>query len=109
MIKRLLLKISIVVVTLMQFNLIFCSNESIAFEWNEMMCETGNFIPITLRSVWGSSSTDVFFVGDAGHIFHYDGSNCYTILEGQPDEIAMLYDVWGTSGKRCVCSRRELW
>ena len=98
MIKRLLLKISIVLVISMQFNVIFCSDESIAFEWNEMMCETGNFIPITLRGVWGSSSTDVFFVGDSGYVFHYDGSNCYTILEGQPDEIAMLYDVWGTSG-----------
>ena len=61
-----------------------------------MICETGDFIPISLRGVWGSSSNDVFFVGDSGHIFHYDGSNCYTMLEGQSAEIAMLYDVWGT-------------
>ncbi len=98
MTKRSFLKISIVVVTLMQFNVIFCSDEAIASEWNEMMCETQDYIPISLRGVWGSSSTDVFFVGDSGHIFHYDGSNCYTMLEGQPGEIAMLYDVWGTSG-----------
>ena len=47
-----------------------------------------------LHSVWGSSATDVFVVGDAGTVLHYDGSawskmNCGTS--------ANLKGVWGTS------------
>jgi len=97
-VPKTLLKISIFLVILIQFNGVFCRGTIIASEWNEMMCETGDYIPLSLRGVWSSSSTDVFFVGDSGHVFHYDGSNCYTMLDGQTSEIAMLYDVWGTSG-----------
>jgi photosystem II stability/assembly factor-like uncharacterized protein len=62
-----------------------------------MECESRDSIPTYLRGVWGSSSTDVFFVGDSGHIFHYNGLNCYTTLEDQLGDIDILYDVWGAS------------
>ena len=95
--KKPLIKISLIIITLLLLIVPFVGNPTVAFGWDEMICETGDFIPISIRGVWGSSSNDVFFVGDSGHIFHYDGSNCYTMLEGRPDEITMLYDVWGTS------------
>lgn len=95
--RKKFLKISIFVIILIQFNGIFSRDETMANEWDEMICETGDYMPMSLRGVWGSSLRDVFFVGDAGHIFHYDGYYCYTMLEGQPGEIEMLYDVWGSS------------
>ena len=39
------------------------------WEWQNPLPQ-GN----TLRAVWGSSATDVFAVGDAGTIVHYDGT-----------------------------------
>ena len=91
------LKISIFIIAITQFIGVLCRNEIIAYEWNEILCETGDQIPLSLRGVWGSSSNDVFFVGDSGHVFHYDGSNCYTMVDAQTSEIAMLYDIWGTA------------
>ena len=35
-----------------------------------------------LRAVWGNSSTDVFAVGDAGTILHYDGTCWSTMVTG---------------------------
>jgi hypothetical protein len=35
-----------------------------------------------LSAVWGSSATDVFAVGDAGTIFHYDGSTWSPMASG---------------------------
>ena len=91
-------RIFLVGTTVIQLIAILSTNSLAAYEWNEILCETGDQIPISLRGVWGSSSNDVFFVGDSGHVFHYDGSSCYTILDAQGSEIAMLYDVWGASG-----------
>lgn len=99
MFKESVVKKALLLSCLLQAAALVTGNAARSFEWNEVICETGDYIPISLRGVWGSSSGDVFFVGDAGHIFHYDGLNCYTLLEGTPGEIAMLYDVWGSSGR----------
>jgi len=71
---------------------------STAAEWNERMCETGDYIPLTLYGVWGSSPVDIFFVGDSGYVLHYDGSQC-AVMWGNPftGKIANLYDIWGSS------------
>jgi len=45
------------------------------------------------RGVWGSSADDVFVVGDAGTIVHYDGSE-WSLMESPTTED--LQSVWGT-------------
>ncbi len=47
-----------------------------------------------LRSVWGTSASDVFAVGDNGTILRYDGTAWSALSSGTA---ACLYDVWGTS------------
>jgi hypothetical protein len=58
---------------------------------------------ITLRSIWGTSSTDVFAVGSwfdglqsRGYVVHYDGSQWVPMDLGGADGIH-LSDVWGNS------------
>ncbi|HET9136447.1 MAG TPA: hypothetical protein VFO76_07415 [Candidatus Kapabacteria bacterium] len=47
-----------------------------------------------VRSCWGPSSNDMFFVGDTGTIFHYDGANWTKFPKPTTKD---LRSVWGTS------------
>ena len=47
-----------------------------------------------LRAAWGTSRTDVFAVGQAGTILHYDGARWSAMASGTSQ---WLYGVWGTS------------
>jgi hypothetical protein len=47
-----------------------------------------------LTSVWGSSASDVFAVGELGTILHYNGSAWSTMTSSTTN---YLYDVWGNS------------
>ena len=47
-----------------------------------------------LRGIWGSSSSAVFTVGDAGTILHYDGSDWAYVHSGTANG---LNGVWGSS------------
>jgi hypothetical protein len=47
-----------------------------------------------LNGVWGISATDVFAVGDAGTILHYDGTDWSAMSSGTT---ASLNGVWGSS------------
>jgi hypothetical protein len=47
-----------------------------------------------IRCCWGPSSTDMFFVGDTGTIFHYDGTNWTKFPKPTTKN---LRSVWGTS------------
>ena len=51
---------------------------------------------VTLRSVWGSSASDVYAVGSAGTIVHYDGTAWETSVPIEPDGSAYfpLRSVW---------------
>lgn len=49
-----------------------------------------------LSAVWGSSTSDVFFVGAKGTILHYNGVSWDSMDTGVFNE---LNDVWGTSSK----------
>jgi photosystem II stability/assembly factor-like uncharacterized protein len=60
------------------------------WQWQNPL-PTGNW----LYGVWGSSGGDVFTVGDAGTILHYDGSTWSTMSSGTTER---LYGVWGSSG-----------
>jgi hypothetical protein len=48
----------------------------------------------TLNAVWGSGSDDVFAVGDAGTILHYEGGDWKLMMSGTT---VTLKDVWGSS------------
>jgi len=48
----------------------------------------------SIHDVWGSSSADVFAVGDGGTILHYDGSTWNPMQSGT---IQILRGIWGSS------------
>jgi len=48
-----------------------------------------------LHSVWGSSGSDVFAVGDSGRILHYNGSTWSAMTSWTTN---ILHSVWGSSG-----------
>ncbi|MFC1926211.1 WD40/YVTN/BNR-like repeat-containing protein [Chloroflexota bacterium] len=47
------------------------------------------------QDIWGSSSTDVFAVGEWGVIVHYDGNDWTPMASGE--DYHDLYGVWGSS------------
>ena len=49
----------------------------------------------TLHGVWGTSGTDVFAVGDAGTILHYNGTSWSSMSSGTTE---ILWGVCGSSG-----------
>lgn len=50
----------------------------------------------TINGMWGNSESDVFTVGDAGTILHYDGKSWSKM---QSNTETRLNAVWGSSGK----------
>jgi hypothetical protein len=48
----------------------------------------------SLHAVWGSAGNDVFAVGDAGTILHYDGTNWSRMESGTTN---YLYSIWGNA------------
>jgi hypothetical protein len=56
----------------------------------EYLIPTGGII----RAEWGTSSSDMFFVGDTGCIFHYDGTTFTKMTSNTKKD---LRSVWGTS------------
>lgn len=51
--------------------------------------------PFSLYSIWGTGPNNIFAVGDAGYIVHYDGTSWE--LMDVPDETVTLYWVYGFS------------
>ncbi len=55
---------------------------SLAAERDELMCETGDYIPLSLYEVWGSSPVDVFFVALTENLNRsYSAERFYTRLK----------------------------
>jgi hypothetical protein len=48
---------------------------------------------IDIKSCWGTSSNDMFFVGKGGFIYHYDGVNFTKMVSNTTEN---LLSVWGT-------------
>lgn len=46
-----------------------------------------------VNAIWGTSSSDMYFVGGGGSIVHYDGTN-FTEMESGTD--TQIIDIWGT-------------
>ncbi len=51
----------------------------------------------TINAIWGSSSDNIYFVGNNGSIVHYDGSVFETIESGTEDNIN---DIWGSTNSK---------
>jgi hypothetical protein len=49
-----------------------------------------------VNACWGTSSNDIFFAGNDGHIFHYDGT---TFSEMVSNTTKNIQSVWGKSNK----------
>ncbi len=47
-----------------------------------------------VNACWGTSSNDMFFVGNGGSIFHYDGTKFTQMTSGTTKDIGQI---WGTS------------
>ncbi len=61
-------------------------------EWNRWKIELDTF-PGGINTIWGTSSTNIYFVGNNGSIVHYDGSS-FTLMESSTD--TPIIDLWGT-------------
>ncbi len=55
---------------------------------------TYTIAPHVLHSAWGTSSNDMFFVGDTGTILHFDGTNWTRMSTPTTKD---LQNVWGTA------------
>ena len=82
--------ISIFRAALLAFILLFSTGAEGA-DWSAMTSGT----TYDLNSIWGSSGTDVFAVGDSGIIVHYDGVDWSIMGSGATYN---LNGVWGSSG-----------
>ncbi len=49
--------------------------------------------PHALHTAWGTSSSDMYFVGDSGTILHFDGTNWTKMNSGTTTDI---HSIWGT-------------
>ena len=70
-------------------------------DWTLYDLRTTVDLNLSLSKVWGSSSDDIYFVGRAGSIAHYNGSTWTKIESGTTVD---LLDVWGnTDGTVWTC------
>ena len=67
-----------------------CPAQAASDNWTPMTSNTTN----GLNAVWGSASNDVFAVGDAGTIVHYNGS-AWTVMTS--NTFITLNGVWGSA------------
>ena len=98
MISKLIISVRFMVIVIFSLTVVL-KETACAASWEELICETGDYIPTFMQGVWGSSSTDVFFVGGAGYILHYDGQSCYPVVDNHLADIDTLYSVWGSSSQ----------
>lgn len=72
-------------------SLVDAGSDAAAQQWTRVYVPTGS----DLRSVWGSSSRDVWIVGDRGTILHWTGTVWSPVAS--PIRDAFYRDVWGSS------------
>ncbi len=76
-------------------NDIWISSGSQIAHWNgniqdTTICNTS----VSINAIWGTSSDNIYFVGDNGSIVHYDGSDFEKVESGTDTRIN---DIWGIS------------
>jgi hypothetical protein len=73
----------------------FCGNGVIHWDgnnFNPMPIPTNVWGPYLMNKIWGSSSNDLYVVGNNGNIAHYNGSQWEKIESGTT---LHLYNIWG--------------
>jgi hypothetical protein len=73
---------------------------------------------ISLTKAWGSSSTDMYFVGNTGSIVHYDGTSWTKIESGTSLDIRSIwgakntqtgnYEIYATAGNPLISPDRKI-
>jgi hypothetical protein len=61
--------------------------------FNEVPIPTSVWGPYGMNKIWGTSSTDIYIVGDGGNIAHFDGFSWQKVAS--PTTIILL-DIWGS-------------
>jgi len=78
--------------------IIIASGSQVAYLKNGIQIKR-ECIPATVNKIWGTSSSDVFVVGNNGNIAHYNGSQWKKIESGTNVD---LKDVWGSPDGKVV-------
>jgi hypothetical protein len=76
----------------------FCGNGVIHWDGNSfipMPIPSNVWGPYQMNKIWGSSSNDLYVVGNNGNIAHYNGINWARIMSGTT---LPFQDIWGASG-----------
>ncbi|MBZ0198851.1 MAG: glucosyl transferase [Ignavibacteriaceae bacterium] len=76
-------------------NIIVSSNSQLTYIRNKKQIKT-ECLPVSVNKLWGSSSSDLYAVGNNGNIAHYDGSNWTKIESGTT---LPINDIWGDFSK----------
>ncbi len=58
----------------------------------------------TVEQIWGSSNSDIYFVGNEGTIVHYDGADFVKMESGTEVD---LTDIWGVSNSEIWVAGRD--
>jgi len=74
-------------------NLIHWNGQDFVKNWNPIL---DNFTDKTVNAIWGTSSSDLYIVGNEGKIAHYNGSSWEKIESGTETQIR---DIWGYNDK----------
>ncbi len=72
-------------------NIIISSNSQLTYLRNEKQIRT-ECVSVSVNKIWGTSSSDLYVVGNNGGIAHYDGSKWTKIESGTTTNIN---DIWG--------------
>jgi hypothetical protein len=83
------------VIVLLCMVLGFMKGTGFTADWSVMTSGTTN----NLNSIWGSSGSDVFAVGDSGTILHYDGTAWSAVASPTTDN---LNSIWGSSNTHAI-------
>jgi len=73
-------------------NIVISSGSQIAYLKNGVQIKR-ECLPVSVNKIWGTSSNDIYIVGNGGNIAHWDGSSWKKIESGTNLDI---FDIWGS-------------
>ena len=78
----------------------FCGNGVVHFDGSSFIpvpIPTNVWGPYQMNKIWGSSSNDLYVVGNSGNIAHYNGASWSKIESGTT---SIINDAWGITNKQ---------